>query len=98
MRALVPEYIEKLVPYKPGKPIAQVQKELGLSDVIKLASNENPFGPSPKAVEKLRESLGELHRYPDIGTPNFANTWLSDSVWKWKMLLWAAAPRVSWPT
>lgn len=57
--------IQKLVPYKPGKPIAETQREFGLSKVIKLASNENPLGPSPKAMNALRQHLADLHRYPD---------------------------------
>ena len=52
-------------PYSPGKPIWEVQHELGLQTVIKLASNENPLGPSPKALEAIREALPDLHRYPD---------------------------------
>lgn len=61
----VPEYIRTLVPYVPGKPIEETQRELGLKRVIKLASNENPLGPSPKAVEGMKRALKELHRYPD---------------------------------
>lgn len=52
-------------PYKPGKPIEELQKELGLKDVIKLASNENPVGPSPKALEAIRGALFNVNRYPD---------------------------------
>ncbi|MDF2671334.1 MAG: histidinol-phosphate transaminase [Paenibacillus sp.] len=52
-------------PYSPGKPIWEVQKELGLTDVIKLASNENPLGPSPRAIAAIAASLHNLHRYPD---------------------------------
>mgnify|MGYP001386746618 CR=1 FL=1 len=52
-------------PYSPGKPICEAQHELGLQTVIKLASNENPLGPSPKALEAIREALPDLHRYPD---------------------------------
>jgi len=61
--------IAGIVPYKPGKPIAELQRELGLKEVVKLASNENPLGPSPKAVEALKAALAEpdLHRYPDGG-------------------------------
>ncbi|MCS7264844.1 MAG: histidinol-phosphate transaminase [Armatimonadetes bacterium] len=55
----------KLKPYVPGKPIEEVQRELGLEDVIKLASNENPIGPSPKAIEAAMKVLSEAHRYPD---------------------------------
>jgi len=51
--------------YVPGKPIEEVQRELGLSDVIKLASNENPDKPAPKAVAAIRAALGELNFYPD---------------------------------
>lgn len=52
-------------PYQPGKPISTVKRELGLDRVVKLASNENPFGPSPKAVAAMREALDELNLYPD---------------------------------
>jgi len=55
--------------YKPGKPIEEVQRELGLRDVIKLASNENALGPSPKALAALRRLLPQLHRYPEGGAP-----------------------------
>lgn len=57
--------IKNLIPYKPGKPISETQREYGLSQVIKLASNENPLGPSPKALEAIRHHLENLHRYPD---------------------------------
>jgi histidinol-phosphate aminotransferase len=66
-RPLVPDHIKKLQPYKPGKPIAEVQKELGLETVYKLASNENPNGPSPKAVLAAADALSGIHRYPDMG-------------------------------
>ncbi len=59
--------IQKLVPYKPGKAISETQREYGLAKVIKLASNENPLGPSPKALEAVRQHLADLHRYPDPG-------------------------------
>nr|WP_218094127.1 histidinol-phosphate transaminase [Paenibacillus solanacearum] len=55
----------KLKPYSPGKPIWEVQEELGIERVIKLASNENPLGASPKALEAVQRFLPELHRYPD---------------------------------
>lgn len=64
---LVPPYIEELEPYKPGKPIAELQRELGLTDIVKLASNENPRGPSPLAIRALRNHHDELHRYPNGG-------------------------------
>jgi histidinol-phosphate aminotransferase len=57
--------IRSLSPYVPGKPIDELQRELGLTHVIKLASNENPLGPSPKAVAALSGMQDMLHRYPD---------------------------------
>lgn len=57
--------IFKLKPYTPGKPIAEVKRELGLNDIIKLASNENPLGPSPRAVAAISNMLSEIHLYPD---------------------------------
>ncbi len=62
-----PEYISSITPYKPGKPIEELQRELGIKEAIKLASNENPLGPSPRAVEAMREALGGVNRYPDGG-------------------------------
>ena len=62
---LVPSYIKKLNSYKPGKPISEVERELGLKEVIKLASNENPLGPSPKAKKAIKDCLIDIHRYPD---------------------------------
>src|SRR5437867_10086211 len=59
--------VRDLVPYEPGKPVEEVQRELGLERVVKLASNEGPFGPFPKALEALERSAGELNRYPDGG-------------------------------
>ena len=57
--------LQEMTPYSPGKPIWEVQRELSLKEVIKLASNENPLGPSPKAIEAITQALPELHRYPD---------------------------------
>ncbi|HHE47191.1 MAG TPA: aminotransferase class I/II-fold pyridoxal phosphate-dependent enzyme, partial [Bacteroidetes bacterium] len=59
--------IADIKPYEPGKPIAEVRREYGLTDVIKLASNENPLGPSPMAVKAIQAALPEIHRYPDGG-------------------------------
>ena len=61
----VPDYIRRIVPYVPGKPIEEVEREYGIQGSAKLASNENPLGPSPRAVAALRERLEELHLYPD---------------------------------
>ena len=66
---LAPEYIRSIAPYQPGKPISEVARELGLAeeDIIKLASNENPLGPSPKALEAIKKALNDLALYPDGG-------------------------------
>lgn len=65
--------LKKIKPYLPGKPIWEAQKELGLDRVIKLASNENPIGPSPKAVKELSGCLTGLNRYPDANATNLKN-------------------------
>lgn len=61
----VPQYIRSLIPYEPGKPIEEVEREYGVANSVKLASNENPLGPSAKAVAVLRGKLDQLHLYPD---------------------------------
>lgn len=60
-----PEYIKTIKPYVPGKPVEELERELGIRDSIKLASNENPLGPSPRAIEALSKSISRLNRYPD---------------------------------
>ncbi len=62
---IAPEHIRRLTPYVPGKPVEELERELGLGDTVKLASNENPLGPSPLAVKSLSEHLTAIHRYPD---------------------------------
>ena len=57
--------VQALHPYQPGKPLEELQREYGISEAIKLASNENPLGPSPKALAVLKGELDELARYPD---------------------------------
>jgi histidinol-phosphate aminotransferase len=59
--------VQGLTPYEPGKPVEEVQRELGLERCVKLASNEGPFGPFPTALEALERSVAELNRYPDGG-------------------------------
>ena len=59
------DIINEIFPYKPGKPVGEVQRELGLEKVIKLASNENNLGPSPKAIAAMREALAGVHEYPE---------------------------------
>jgi len=65
MKRLMRKCVEKLKPYPPGKPIEELERELGITGSIKLASNENPLGPSPKAVKAVAENLKNMHRYPD---------------------------------
>ena len=63
------EHILKLIAYEPGKPVEELAREMGLepSEIIKLASNENPLGPSPKALAAMRDALERAHFYPDGG-------------------------------
>lgn len=61
----IPDYIDRIAPYVPGKPIEALEREYGITDSIKLASNENPLGPSPKAMQAIGQALAKLHRYPD---------------------------------
>lgn len=62
---LAVEHVRTLAPYVPGKPIEELERELGISNIIKLASNENPFGPSPLAVEAMQHALTDTWLYPD---------------------------------
>jgi histidinol-phosphate aminotransferase len=65
MRPLVTPTIESLSVYEAGKPVEELARELGVSDAIKLASNENPLGPSPLALKAVERALADVHRYPD---------------------------------
>ena len=65
MKKLTREGVEALIPYPPGKPIEELERELGIRGSIKLASNENPLGPSPLAIQAIADKLHTLHRYPD---------------------------------
>src|SRR5688572_9670477 len=62
---LVPSNIERMVPYQPGKPVEELERELGISGSVKLASNENPLGVSPKALKAAAAALSGVNRYPD---------------------------------
>jgi histidinol-phosphate aminotransferase len=64
-RPLVAPHIDALKPYVPGKPVEELERELGITGAIKLASNENPLGPSPMAVAAMREAMGQAHIYAD---------------------------------
>lgn len=65
MQLPIQPHIAAIVPYPPGKPMDELEREYGVTNAIKLASNENPWGPSPKAVEAIGAMLHNLHRYPD---------------------------------
>ena len=67
MLPLINDAFETLQPYVPGKPISETERELGIQNVIKLASNENPLGPSPRAREAVARALGGVADYPDGG-------------------------------
>ena len=73
---LAPEYIHSIAPYQPGKPISELAREIGLdeSSIIKLASNENPLGTSPLALEAMENALNEVMRYPDGNGFELKNT------------------------
>ena len=68
MKRFFKDNIQNIVPYEPGKPIEEVERELGLLHVTKLASNENPLGPSRKALRVMRAALRRVHLYPDGGS------------------------------
>lgn len=65
--SFVPPHVASLDVYQPGKPIEELERELGLTGVIKVASNENPLGPSPRALAVIPAAAAQLHRYPDAG-------------------------------
>ncbi len=73
--------IASLKPYSPGKPLSELERELGIGEAIKLASNENPWGPSPKALQVLEQAARSLHRYPDGGAYALRQALAT----KWKM-------------
>lgn len=68
-RPLTPEYIQKIAPYVPGKPIREVEREYGIPGALKLASNENCLGASPKAVEAIRKAAADVWLYPESTCP-----------------------------
>lgn len=65
MKAQVPENIKSIIPYPPGKPMDELEREYGVTNAIKLASNENAWGSSPMAIQAIQGALTDLHRYPD---------------------------------
>ena len=73
-KKLVPEYIEKLEVYQAGKPIDELAREKNLTKISKLASNENPLGPSPFAIREMTNALWDVHRYPDMFAHQLKNS------------------------
>ncbi|NNL65632.1 MAG: histidinol-phosphate transaminase [Myxococcales bacterium] len=65
LEQLVKPWVRSLRPYEPGKPVEELERELGIQGSVKLASNENALGPSPRALAALREAVAGVHRYPD---------------------------------
>jgi histidinol-phosphate aminotransferase len=68
MKLSVPEYILSVEPYVAGKPLEELEREYGITDAVKLASNENPLGPSPLAINAVKQATKKLHRYPNGGS------------------------------
>ncbi len=77
MKLQPPRNITAIVPYPPGKPLEELEREYGITGSIKLASNENSWGPSPKALAAISSALPGLHRYPD-GSGYYLSTALAD--------------------
>ncbi|MCH8325262.1 MAG: histidinol-phosphate transaminase [Bacteroidetes bacterium] len=69
----IPKYVQDLIPYKAGKTIDELSREYGLKKIVKLASNENPLGPSPKAMEAIKKHIIEIHRYMDPAAFDLVN-------------------------
>lgn len=67
MNIEISEEIKNLVPYRPGKPISEAEREYGIKDFVKLASNECPIPPSQNIIQALQKAALEIHRYPDPG-------------------------------
>ncbi len=88
---LVPPYICELAPYVPGKPIEEVERELNMR-AIKLASNENPLGPSPRAIEAAQKALSSSNRYPDGNGSTSARPCRKNMLFRRKILFWAVVP------
>jgi histidinol-phosphate aminotransferase len=67
MKPAIPNNVSALMPYKPGKPVEEVERELGITDSVKLASNENALGASPRAIEAAKKAVERMHFYPEGG-------------------------------
>ena len=73
VKKLIPDYLDKLQVYQSGKPIAELARERGVTNISKLASNENPLGPSPFAIREMTNALWDTHRYPDMHATDLKN-------------------------
>src|SRR5262245_26557107 len=73
MPIFIPEHIRNLKPYRAGKSIGELKRERGLKKIVKLASNENPLGPSPLGMQAGRKALRNAHRYPDPKCPELVH-------------------------
>jgi histidinol-phosphate aminotransferase len=78
--------LRDLPAYQPGRPIEEVARELGLpaSDIIKLASNENPLGPSPAALAAMQKVLANINLYPDGNAFLLSRTWAKNWRFRWR--------------
>ena len=74
LKNIIPDNVAAITPYSAGKSLEELEREYGISGAIKLSSNENPWGPSPKAVRAIRSELLNLHRYPDGSCYALVNT------------------------
>ena len=68
MKLSIPDHILMLKPYVAGKPLEELERENGITNAVKLASNENPLGPSPMAVKAIQRAVEKMHRYPNSGS------------------------------
>lgn len=71
MSSLFRKELATLKKYVPGKPIEEVKREYGLTDIVKLASNENPLGPSPKAIQAIKDEAENVFLYPESTSPAY---------------------------
>lgn len=69
VQRVVSPHISSIPPYVPGKPLEELEREYGITDALKMASNENPLGPSPGSLQALRDHLNRVHMYPEDGAP-----------------------------
>ena len=79
MKLYIPDNISAITPYPPGKTLVELEREYGVTGAIKLASNENAWGPSPKVTRVLRQALASIHRYPDSSSRDLVHA-LADRV------------------